>query len=263
MPKVSAIIITKNEEEDLARCLESIKWVDEIVLIDSGSTDRTLEIAKNYKARIFVEEWKGYTEQKNSCLDKAEHEWVLSLDADEELTMEAQKTIQKILKGNEDRYAGYALRRRVLYLGKWITHGDWYPDYVVRLWKKNSGRFKGGRVHESVEINGPVKHLKCDILHYTYKDLQDQRRRMEKYSKLWAQDRFDRKQPFRTIDLLLRPPARFLRGLILKSGWLDGWRGFLIAWMCAREVSMKYKHLKNLYQSTTTSSPSSNKELPA
>lgn len=246
MPKISAIIITKNEEASLARCLRSLSWADQIVVVDSGSTDRTVEIAKEQGAEVYVEEWKGYTNQKNSAIDKANGDWIVSLDADEEFSKEAQEDIRNILTQDDSEIQAYAFRRKVLYLGKWIRHGDWYPDYVVRLWRKSSGKFEGGRVHESFVVNGKVKRLRSEILHYTYSDLADQKARMEKYAKLWAQDQFDKGRPFRWIDLWFRPPIRFFRALILKSGWLDGWRGWLIAWMCAREVRMKYWNLKEL-----------------
>jgi glycosyltransferase involved in cell wall biosynthesis len=248
MSTVSAIIITKNEEKNLPRCLESLKWANEIIVLDSGSTDNTLEIAKSYNAKIFSEEWKGYTQQKNSAVAKTQSDWIVSLDADEEFSEDAQNDIQSILKNNHTKIEGYAFRRKVFYLGKWICHGDWYPDYVVRLWKRNSGQYEGGRVHESVQIKGQVEYLKSEILHYTYKDITDQKARMEKYAKLWAQDQFDRKRSFRFLDLLLRPPARFLRAILLKSGWMDGWRGWFIAWMCAKEVKLKYQNLKTLWK---------------
>ena len=248
MPQISAILITKDEEENLPRCLESIKWANQIVILDSGSTDRTLEIAKKYKAEIFIENWKGYTNQKNSALAKAKGDWVVSLDADEEFSSQTQNDIREAIHKNDPAIQGYAFRRKVFYLGKWICHGDWYPDYVVRLWRRDSGKFEGGRVHESVKINGTVQYLQSEILHYTYRSLADQKARMEKYAELWAQDQFDQKRSFRRIDLLFRPPARFFRGLILKGGWLDGWRGFLIARMCAKEVWMKYRNLQRLWQ---------------
>lgn len=244
--KVSAIIITKNEEKNLARCLKSLQGADQIVVVDSGSTDLTLKIAQEYHAEVYVEEWKGYTEQKNSALQKINGDWVLSLDADEEFSDEAQADIRKLIQEDNPTVDGYAFRRKVFYLGKWIYHGDWYPDYVVRLWRPQNGKFKGGRVHESVEVEGKVKYLRSEIFHYTYQSIEDQKARMQKYAKLWAQDQYDKGKSFRWIDLALRPPARFFRALILKAGWMDGWRGWLIAWMCAREVCMKYKNLREL-----------------
>lgn len=248
MSNVSAILITKNEEEALARCLESICWVDEIILVDSGSTDRTIEIAKKFGAKVYSENWKGYTDQKNSALQKVTSNWVISIDADEEFTEEAQNDIKRLIKMNEKGVDAYAFRRKVFYLGKWITHGDWYPDYVVRLWRHGSGKFQGGRVHESFVVEGKTKRLRSDILHYTYKDLDDQRARIEKYAGLWAQDQFDRGRKPSWIDGCFRPPLRFLRALIVKSGWLDGWRGVVIAWMCASEVALKYRNLRRLWR---------------
>ncbi len=243
MSSISVIVITKNEEANLPRCLESVRWANEIIVVDSGSTDRTLEIARTRGAKVFSEEWKGYTAQKNSCLAKVSSDWVLSIDADEELSAEAQKDIRALILKNDSSVGGYAFRRKVFYLGKWITHGDWYPDYVVRLWKRGKGRFEGRRVHESAHVNGAIRYLRSDILHYTYRNLADQRGRMETYAKLWAEDQFEKGRPFIWSDLYLRPPLRFLRAIVLKAGWLDGWRGFVIAWMCAREVFWKYRNL--------------------
>lgn len=247
MPRISAIIITRNEEERLPRCLQSVRWADQIVVLDSGSTDRTVALARAQGAEVFVEEWKGYTNQKNSALEKARGDWVVSLDADEEFSDEACREIRGLLDQDDPAIQGYALRRKVFYLGQWIRHGDWYPDHVVRVWRRAAGRFEGGRVHESVKVDGVVKQLRSEILHYTYRDLADQKARMRNYAGLWARDQFDRRRPFRRADLWLRPPLRFLRALALKSGWLDGWRGWLIAWMNAREVWLKYRNLRDLW----------------
>jgi hypothetical protein len=249
MARVSAIVIVKNEEASLPRCLKSLHWADQIIVLDSGSTDRTVEIAREMGAEVFVEEWKGYTAQKNSALEKATGDWVVSLDADEEFTAEAQDDVRKFVNGNSEEIQAYAFRRKVLYLGKWITHGDWYPDYVVRLWRRGSGRFEGMQVHESLKVNGAVQQVSSEILHYTYKDLEDQKARMQKYARLWAEDQFSKKRPYRMIDQWARPPLRFARAILLKAGWLDGWRGWLIAWMCAREVALKYQHLRSLWNS--------------
>ena len=246
MPTISAIIIAKNEEKNLSRCLQSLKWVDEMIVLDSGSDDRTIEIAKSFGAKIFVETWKGYTVQKNSALEKATGDWIVSLDADEEFSPEAQEDIQRLVKKNDQGVEAYAFRRKVFYLGKWICHGDWYPDYVVRLWRREKGKFRGGRVHESVEVDGNVKNCKSEILHYTYKNREDQKSRIEKYAQLWAEDQFECRRAFKWTDLYCRPPLRFLRAILLKSGWMDGWRGWLIAWMCASEVSLKYRNLRKL-----------------
>lgn len=252
MSGISVIIITKNEEASLPRCLASVTWANQIVVVDSGSTDRTCEIASAHHADVFIENWKGYTRQKNSAIEKVTEDWILSLDADEEFTPEAQKDILRLVRENDPTVEAYSFRRKVLYLGKWIKHGDWYPDDVVRLWRRGKGVFEGGRVHESVKVNGRVQRCESEILHYTYKDLDDQRRRMEKYSALWAQDQFDRGRQFHLWDLCLRPPMRFIRAILLKSGWLDGWRGWMIAWMCSREVWMKYSKLKDLHRAAAS-----------
>jgi len=250
MPRISAIIIAKNEELDLSRCLTSLKWVDQIIVLDSGSTDRTVEIARQHGAEVHVEEWKGYPEQKNSALAKTTGDWVVSLDADEEFSKKAQEDVRRLVKEDDSSVQGYAFRRKVFYLGRWICHGDWYPDHVVRLWRRGHGKFEGRRVHESVRVDGAVKELNSEILHYTYRDLNDQKARMRTYARLWAEDQFEKKRPFQWFDLAFRPPARFARGLILKCGFLDGWRGWLIAWMNAIEVRMKYRNLRDMWRAS-------------
>ena len=244
MSTLSTILITRNEQDNLERCLTSVFWSNEIVIVDSGSTDRTRQIAISHNARFFAEDWKGYTAQKNSALEKASSEWVFSIDADEELTPEARKKIQEIVLANDKSVDGYYFRRKVFYLGQWITHGDWYPDYVLRLWRRSTGRFEGGRVHESVRVGGgKTGRLREEILHFTYKSVEDQKRRMETYARLWAEDRRREGARATALDLLFRPPWRFFRGLVLKQGFLDGRLGWLIAWQCAKETAMKYRLL--------------------
>jgi hypothetical protein len=250
MPRLSVIIITRNEEQDLPRCLRSVQWADQIVVVDSHSTDRTVEIAREQGAEVYVEDWKGYTDQKNSALDKATGDWVFSIDADEELSERARMDIRVLLAQDNGVTHGYAFRRKVFYLGKWIHHGDWYPDYVTRLWRRGKGRFAGRRVHESVVVDGRVESRACDILHYTYRDLDDQKARIQKYARLWADDQFEKGRRVSWLDVLVRPIARFLRALVLKNGWCDGWRGWLIAWLSAGEVLLKYQHLLALQRET-------------
>lgn len=248
MPRVSAIVITLNEEAHLARCLESLAWVDEIIVVDSGSVDRTREIAAAQGARVFVEEWKGYTQQKNSAIAKARGGWVVSLDADEELSPEARADLRRLLAEDDPTVQAYALRRKVWFLGKWITHGDWYPDYVTRAWRRHAGRFEGGLVHESVRVQGTVKYLRSEILHYSFQDRQDHLARARKYAELWARNQFEQGRPYIWSDRWLRPPLRFFRAWLLKAGWMDGWRGAWIAWVSAREVFWKYGRLGRLWK---------------
>jgi glycosyltransferase involved in cell wall biosynthesis len=248
MPRVSAIVITLNEEANLPRCLDSLRWVDEILVVDSGSTDRTVEVATERGARVFLEEWKGYTAQKNSAIEKARGSWIVSLDADEEFSPEARADLRTLLAEDDPTVQAYAFRRKVLYLGKWITHGDWYPDYVVRAWRRHAGRFEGGHVHESVRVNGAVKYLRSEIFHHSFRDRQDHLARARKYAGLWARNQFEKGRPFIWSDRWFRPPLRFLRAFLLKAGWMDGWRGAWIAWVSAREVFWKYGHLRDLWR---------------
>jgi glycosyltransferase involved in cell wall biosynthesis len=248
MPRVSAIVITLNEEENLPRCLDSLRWADEIVVVDSGSADRTVEIATERGARVFTEEWKGYTAQKNSALEKARGSWVVSLDADEEFSPEARADLRRLLAEDDPNVQAYAFRRKVRFLGKWITHGDWYPDYVVRAWRRHAGRFEGGHVHESVRVKGSVKYLRSEILHHSFKDRADHLARARKYAGLWARNQFEKGRPSIWSDRWFRPPLRFFRAFVVKAGWLDGWRGAWIAWVSAREVAWKYARLGELWR---------------
>ncbi|MBV9464450.1 MAG: glycosyltransferase family 2 protein [Verrucomicrobiae bacterium] len=246
MATLTTIIITRNEEANLERCLRGVDWSDEIIIVDSGSTDRTEEIARAHRARFFTERWKGYAEQKNSAMAKATSDWILSIDADEELPAETQATIRRIVAQQDEGISGYIFRRKVYYLGRWITHGDWYPDEILRLWKRGHGRFVGKRVHESVLVEGPTRTLQDEILHYSYADLEDQTERSKKYARLWAEGEYERGRKPNVVDAWFRPAWRLARGFLLRAGFLDGWRGWLIAWNCARETHWKYRELSRL-----------------
>lgn len=193
---LSVVIITFNEEANIGRTLTSVQPLvadgkGEIIVVDSGSTDRTVEIAKSFGAKIFVEEWKGYAAQKNSAIDKATGDWILSLDADEELDEAAQQAVRK-WKSSVPAAAGYQFARRAYYLGRWILHSGWYPDFKVRLFDRRKGEWKGAYVHESVEVVGPVETLAGDILHYTCDSLAEHAQRIEFYTDLAAKEMAER-----------------------------------------------------------------------
>jgi glycosyltransferase involved in cell wall biosynthesis len=249
--KISACLIVFNEEKNLERCLSSIiPVVDEIVVIDSGSTDRTVEIARSFGARVVPQAWLGYVGQKNFALAQAQHPWVLSIDADEELSGELAQAILRLKAdpGVESANApnGYEISRVVFYRGKWIRHGDWYPDRLVRLFRRETARFTGGRVHEKLEIAGPHPLLPGELHHYTYADATDRAGRCARYASLWAESA--REQGRRVYPGMgpLRAAFRFLRGFVLKGGFLDGAVGYEIALGNAREVRFKYRLLAEL-----------------
>jgi len=232
MEKISTIIITLNEEENIKECLESVKWTDEIIVIDSGSIDKTLKICKNFKPRIklFHRKWNGYSQQKNFGIKKTEHQWILSLDADERITPELKNEIQNILSKPSD-VIGYKIPRKNYYFGKWLKWGGNYPDYQLRLFHKNYGVFINTPVHESITVKGKIKRLREPLLHYTYRTLNDYFQRFIHYTDLERDILISKKIKinFLTIIyyLILLPFKKFLSRFIFKLGFLDGWYGWI------------------------------------
>ena len=246
--KISACIITRNEELNLPRCLASLRTVvDEIVIIDSGSTDRTPFIATEYNARFIRHDWEGYVGQKNFAIQKATWDWVLSIDADEELSPELVGQIQDLRQQTkEPDAAGFEVSRVVFYEGKWIRFGDWYPDRLVRLFRKNRARFSGGDVHERLEIQGVVEPLTGELHHYTYRDLADQQARIEHYSTLWAGSAHKEGKRCGALAAYTHALVRLLRAFLIKGGFKGGLLGWRIARLNASEVFLKYQKLNRL-----------------
>ena len=246
--KISFCIITLNEEENLRRCLQSIAdLADEIVILDSGSKDKTQEIAREFGAKWEHQDWLGYVGQKNRVMARASNDWIFSIDADEELSPALREEIRALKRSfRTDFPAGFSMPRCVLYEGKWIRHGDWYPDRLVRLFQKSKSRFVGGKVHERLEVSGPVEALKGDLHHYSFKDAADHRSRCEKYAKLWAESRFESGKRASNLSPYLRAGFRWFRGYILKRGFMDGGHGWRIAKICAAEVFRKYDLLRQM-----------------
>lgn len=249
--KISFCIITLNEEANLRRCLASCRdLADEIVVLDSGSTDGTECIAREFGAKWEVQSWAGYVGQKNKLLALASNEWVFSIDADEELSPRLREEIRAICAEEPDgRTSGYSMPRCVFYEGRWIRHGNWYPDRLVRLFRRRRAQFAGGRVHERLEIEGKIKRLRGEIHHYSFRDPADHWERCRKYARLWAESRHETGKTAGPLAPWLRAGARWLRGYFVKRGFLDGACGLRIANVCAREVFLKYKLLRELGQS--------------
>jgi glycosyltransferase involved in cell wall biosynthesis len=249
--KISACLIVCNEERNLGRCLASVApVVDEIVVVDSGSIDRTQEIAGKFGARVIVQPWLGYVGQKNFALGHAAHPWTLSIDADEELSPELAAAIGRLrddpAAGLPGAPNGYQVSRLVFYRGKWIRHGDWYPDRLVRLFRRAEARFTGGRVHEKLEISGGHPVLPGHLRHYTYVNAADRAKRCATYAMLWAQTALERNRRTWPGIAPAHAALRFVRGYILKLGFLDGRVGLDVAWGNAREVWLKYRLLREL-----------------
>ena len=238
-PKISACVITLNEEQKIRRCLRSLTWCDEIVVLDSFSTDRTRDICREFTERVYEHEWLGYVAQRNLLREMAIHPWVLFLDADEEVSPGLRQEIETELGRGAERYVGYEFPRQVYYIGRWIRHGEWYPDVKLRLFSKAHGRTEGQEPHDKVVVSGPVMRLTHPIWHYTYDDISDHVSTLNRFSTITARQRFVQNAPFRWRDLLFRPLLRFLKGYVLRRGFLDGAHGFLIATTSAYGVFIK------------------------
>jgi glycosyltransferase involved in cell wall biosynthesis len=251
MERLSATIITLNEEVNIAQALESLAWADEIVVVDSGSRDATLEICSRFNAKVFHRSWTGYVAQKNFALEKASHEWIFSLDADERVSPELAREIH-ILREAGLRNSGYRIPRVAFFMGRWIRHGDWYPDRQLRLFDRRRGRWQGGRVHESVRVEGETGLLRGEIHHYTYRSLSDYLRRLDAYSALAAADYHQRGRSSNAFKLLADPFATFVKGYFLKRGFLDGIQGLMVAIMGATSVYFKYAKLYELAKTKPT-----------
>ncbi len=245
MPGISATVITFNEEANIAGALESLRWADEIVVVDSGSTDATLEICRKFGVSPCTRAWTGYVDQKNWAVEKAKNDWVFSLDADERVSPALQQEMTSLISAGP-RHPGYRIPRVAFFMGRWIRHGDWYPDYQLRLFDRRHGRWQGGRVHESVRLDQEPGLLNGEIHHFTYRDLSAYLRRLESYSTLAAADYRQRGKVSTPLSMLLNPTATFVKTYLLKRGFLDGTPGFVVAVMGAVSVFFKYAKLYEL-----------------
>jgi glycosyltransferase involved in cell wall biosynthesis len=245
MQPISATIIAFNEEHNIREALQSLSWADEIVVVDSGSSDSTLDICREFTDKIFQRAWTGYVDQKNFAVEKAHHDWIFSLDADERVSPELCKEI-RTLAGSGFGKPGYRIPRVAFFMGRWIRHGDWYPDYQLRLFDRRSGKWEGGRVHESVRLHEKPDFLRGEIQHYTYHNLSDYLRRLEVYSNLAAFDYRQRGKKATPFGLLGNPTAAFIKAYMLKRGFMDGTQGFAVAVMSAVSVFFKYAKLYEL-----------------
>ncbi|MBX5497057.1 MAG: glycosyltransferase family 2 protein [Bryobacteraceae bacterium] len=243
--KISATLITFNEERNIARAIESLRCCDEIVVVDSGSNDRTVEIASKLGARVIESCWRGYAGQKNLASEQASYDWILSLDADESLSESLEAEIWQ-LKKTGPSYDAYTVPRLAQYLGRWILHSGWYPDRKVRLFDRRKARWVGDFVHESVRVDGSVGHLQSNLLHFTCGSLSEHLKSMDRYTTLAAEQIVALHQPVRWHHLLLNPPWTFFRTYFLKRGFLDGPEGLAIAYMAALYNFLKYAKAKNM-----------------
>ena len=246
MGALSVIVITKNEQDNVRECLESVRWADEIIVVDSGSTDKTLKYARKFTRKIYKTEWDGFGATKRFALSKAKGEWVLSLDADERVTPELAREIQLVVKQNTAAYAGYSMPRKAFFLGKWIKHCGWYPGRLVRLFRRKSGSFTLSQVHESIQIKGSIGELKSDLLHFTDPNLEHYFQKFNRYTSLAAEDLVRSGEGFSFDKMLIRPVWAFLRMYFFQRGFLDGVEGFMLCVLSSCYVFTKYAKLREL-----------------
>ena len=245
MNRISACLITFNEEHNLRRALASLAGIaDELVIVDSGSTDHTEEIAQEFGAKIFFREWSSYGEQKNFAAECATNRWIWSMDADEELSSALQTSLLA-WKKSEAKFPVYEIARKTWYLGAWINHSGWYPDFQRRLYDREEARFSG-IIHESVRFVGPPGRLNGDLLHYTVRTFAEHEAKVEKYSQLAAKQLYWEGKRIWRPGMMVATPWRWFQTLVLRGGFLDGHRGVLIANMAARSVRLKYAKLGKL-----------------
>jgi len=241
VPELSVIIICKNESLNIRSCLESVVWADEIIVVDSGSVDDTVAICREYTPHVYIHDWPGFGAQKNRALDYASKDWVLSLDADERVTPDLHAELVRAMTGAE--MEGYFVPRLSQFCGHFIRHSGWYPDYVLRLFKKSNGRFSDDLVHESVVLQGNAGKLSCPLLHYSYRNEADVNRKVEQYATAAARQMFQKGKVATVADAPVRAGWAFFRTYCLRLGFLDGTAGFNIARMNARTTYSKYQLL--------------------
>jgi glycosyltransferase involved in cell wall biosynthesis len=237
--KISATIITCNEERRIARAIESLRCADEVLIVDSGSNDRTVELAEKLGARVIESPWPGYAKQKNLAAERAAHDWILSLDADEALSESLEAEIWRLKKNGPDCDA-YTMPRLAQYLGKWIRHSGWYPDRKIRLYDRRKATWVGDFVHESVRVEGKVGHLESNLLHFTCDSLSEHLKTMDRYTTLAAEQLVAQKAEVTWTRLVMHPPWTFFKTYVLQRGFLDGIEGLAIANMAALYNFLKY-----------------------
>lgn len=238
MSGLTVAVITWNEEERLRPCLESAAWADEIVVVDSESTDKTVEVARESTDRIWVRPWSGFAVQKNFALEQATFPWILSLDADERVTPDLRREIERVVL-NDGPADGYTIPRKNLFWGGWVRHGRLYPDRQLRLFRRGRGRFVEHAVHESMSVEGRVERLEHPLVHESYRSLEEFLLRSNRYSTLAAAEWVSRGRRVSVGDLFIRPLWRFLSMYVLHRGCLDGWRGALLAALYAHYVFLR------------------------
>ena len=237
---LSACIITFNEADRIEACLRSVGFCDEIIVVDSHSTDGTRARANALGARVIERDWPGYRTQKQFAVDAARHDWVLCVDADERVSAELRAEIEALRRAGFAGHAGWSVPRVTDYFGRFLRHGNAYPDRLVRLFDRRRGGWTGYEIHENTRIEGRAGRLRGHLEHYSYRSLGDHQARMQRYADLMAQAMFERGRRCGLTPVLVNPQWRFVRGYLLRAGFLDGWRGLVFALVESNYVRRKY-----------------------
>jgi glycosyltransferase involved in cell wall biosynthesis len=242
---VSVYVLTFNNRRTIERCLQSLEWAEELVVVDSFSTDGTYEVCQRYTDKTCQRKFAGHRDQYQYAVDLTTNEWIMFVDADEEVSPELAEEIREEMKGGAGGTDGFFVYRRTYYLGRWIRYGGWYPDGEIRLCRKQKGKWEGG-LHAKIVVNGEVKSLKSQYLHYTYRNISDQIQTIDKYSQIAAEDMVREGERFSLFKLLFHPPFRFFKEYILKAGFRDGFPGLVIIASTMYYVFIKYAKLWEL-----------------
>ena len=243
---VSVTIITLNEEAHIRRAIESVQWAQEIIVVDSGSTDRTREIAESLGAKVIYNKWQGYGRQKNFAQSQASFDWVLNLDADEVVSSECRDEILAQLdriSTQRGSTRGFYLPRKTFYLNRWIKYGGWYPNYLLRLADRRYSSWSEPHVHEQLLVHGETQHLRAPLLHFSFSSIEEQIHTNLKFSRLGFQDLLRRGKKPSLIKLIVKPIGKFIETYFLKRGLLDGLPGFIISVNAAHSMFLKYAYL--------------------
>ena len=253
--KISACIIAMDEADRIGECLDSLAFCDEIVVVDSHSSDATRDVAADKGAFVIERDWPGHVAQKEFAVRAASHDWVLCVDADERLSPELAREIQGLRDAGFPDHAGWRFPRLSNYLGTWVRYGTWYPDLQLRLFDRRRGSWGGNNPHDRVELEGNVGRLAGDLVHFPYRNFAEHLATIDRYTTIMAEGLLERGRRGSWFDLILRPPVRFLRFYVLKRGFLLGWKGLVLAYLAAHYVRLKYAKLLVLQSGAVEAAP--------
>jgi glycosyltransferase involved in cell wall biosynthesis len=243
MEKISAVIITKNEAKNIARCLESIKWADEILVLDNSSTDETVDICRQYNCTVHINEtWEGFGKAKHKAVELSKYDWIFSIDADEQVSDELRTKIQEILEQPDPNIA-FRIKRISFYLGKQIRYSGWQRDFTLRLFNRNTGNFNLKIIHEFVEVKGEIRTINEQLNHYSFPDLKTHINKMTHYSELFAEQSFQKNKKTSIFYAIIDGIGKFFKMYIFNLGFLDGKEGLILALNSAFGVYLKYLYL--------------------